>query len=395
MFLLILRNLRYRRLRSYLTVLGIVIGSTLILSLLFLGDGLKRAVAAQLTQFGSDLIYVFPGKENNPFLGMFAGQTLRDKDVEIIKDVPGVELALIMNTATVKASAGGEEKSILLHGSPWRETKIVFTQSQGFSFSDGNFPEKDSANEVMIGGRVAQGRFGRNLSVGDELVIRGKKFFITGVLNMVGEPTTDSTVYTSLERFRLITGQRTGVNSLSVKVARGYEIDEVAVDMRAVLKKQKGIEDFVVLTSETAGRLIGDILSLMQIVISGIAAVALVVGGIGIMNTMYTSVLERTRDVGVLKALGATSKRILTMFLFESAAMGAIGGSLGLIIGGGLAKLVEYGVHKAGYALLQVEIQPMIVVGVFVFTSFVGMIFGIWPAWRAARLKPTEALRYE
>lgn len=395
MFLLIIRNLRYRHIRSYLTILGIVIGVTLILSLFLLGDGLKRAVAAQLAQFGEDLIYIFPGKEENSFVGMFSGQTLRDKDVEIIKSVPGVELALIMNTDTVTASFKGEEKSSLLHGSPWRETKILFTASQGFRFQSGDWPVKDTANEIVLGARTASSRFKEKIKTGDTLVIRGRRFEVKGVLAEIGEPTTDAMIYASLNRFRIIIDRPTGVNSLAVKVGRGYDIDSVAVQIKSELKKQKGIEDFVVLTSEKAGRLIGDILGIVQIVVLSIAGVALFVGGVGIMNTMYTSVLERTREIGVFKSLGATSRWILLMFLVESGIMGALGGILGVLFGAGFVKFVEILVKRAGFVFMQIDLSPTMIAGVAMFAFIFGAFCGTLPAWQASRLKPTEALRYE
>lgn len=395
MFLLILRNLRYRRLRSYLTVLGVVIGAALILSLFFLGEGMKRAIAGQLQQFGSDLIYIFPGKEDNPLVGMFSGQTLRDKDVEIVNEVPGVAAAMAMNTATIKASFQGEEKSILLHGSPWRETNLLFTSSQGLRFAAGGWPTKDHLPEIVLGHHAAQGRFQSSIQLGDTMIVRGRRFEVKGVLQEVGDPASDAMVYMSLDRFRVVTGRRTGVNSAAVKVGLGYAPEEVAAEIKASLRRQKGIDNFVVLTAEKASNVIGGILSIVQIVVSAIAAVALLVGGVGILNSMYTAVLERTREVGVMKALGATARKILSLFLLESAVLGAVGGVLGVLLGGGAAQVAAFIMQRSGLVLMEVEFKPMIIIFVLAFASCLGALFGAWPAWRAARLKPTEALRYE
>lgn len=395
MFLLIARNFRHRRLRSWLTILGIVIATTLILELNFLGDGMRRAVEVQMRNFGGDILLIFPGKEDNPFAGMAGQAEIRDRDVRAIGEVDGVRFVVPMQTSTVRMDSRGDERAVLLHGSPWRETRKVFEESRGFGLAEGAWPESDEAAEVILGSELAAARFDRPVRTGDILNIGGRRFTVAGVFKRTGDSNDDSMAYVSLERWRRITGDTTGVRGVIAKLGSGADASAVAQDVKERLLEEKGVEDFVVLTPEKALRIIGDVLGVIRLVLGGIAAISLLVGGVGIMNTMFTSVLERTREIGVLKALGATDRRVLSLFLVESGMLGAVGGLLGVALSAGIAKAAEAAARSRGFVFLDVAIDPTMVAAALAVTFILGMAFGAFPAWQAARLKPTDALRYE
>ncbi|MBI4457711.1 ABC transporter permease [Candidatus Uhrbacteria bacterium] len=393
---LVFRNFQYRRRRTALTVLGISLGSTLIVSFLLLGQGLETAVAERMRSFGSDLIFVFPGKENNPFAGMFGGSELRDKDVDALKSVEGIRIVLPMQTRTLKAALDGEEKAILIHGSPWMETEILYRESQGFGIAEGYWPTREDAKEVVAGSTAAAWRFRRPLTVSDELVIRGRRYRVAGIFKPTGDAANDAMIYFSQREFRRLTGDTTGVRAIILKVGTGYDLNAVADSAKATLSRQRGIGDFAILTPDKALRLVGNVLDTVRIVLGGLAAVALLVGGVGVMNTMFTAVLERTREIGIMKALGAAESKILTMFLLEAGLYGATGGVIGSLASLAIAKVAEAASGATGgLALLSVEIDPLVILGSLSFTFVLGALFGVVPAWQAARLLPTEALRYE
>jgi putative ABC transport system permease protein len=389
------RNFLYRKKRTFLTVLGILIGTTLILTLVLLGEGMERAVSSQLQAFGGDLVFVMPGREDNPVFGLLAGGELRDKDLRVIKDLRGVELAFGSRIKNFRVEYEGEERVVNVSGSPWEETRIVFGRFQGFEIAEGEWPARDDLNQMVLGDLVARERFRNEVRPGDELVIGGKRFAVAGTFRSLGNSDDDSRIYMSLDRFRSLTGERTGVSYIIAKAEEGLEPERLAEDIRFELGRQKGVGDFIVFTSENASQIVGSVLGIIQLVLSVFAAVAVVVGGIGIMNTMFTSVLERTREIGVMKALGSTDGGILSLFLTEAGLLGAIGGLLGVAVSFGFAKGIELAAAARNFTLLEIEFDPLIVAGTLLFAFAIGAFFGAVPAWRASRLQPTEALRYE
>jgi putative ABC transport system permease protein len=390
----LLANIRFRRRRMALTILGIVVGTTLIMSLLLVSDGLERAVTGQLRSFGSDLIVVFPGKEENPFIGLAGNLRLRDKDVDAVARVEGVRFAVAMNSRSMQVESEGEEKAVLVHGSAWEPTRHIFEESKGLGLAEGAWPDDDRTASAVLGSDLAARRFDWPIAVGDELVIRGRTFAVAGILKPTGSSEDDGLLYVSMQRFRALTGE-TGANSILAKIEVGADAEEVAERIRRALERQKGIEDFVVLTPANALRIVVGVLGVVRFILGSIAAVALVVGGVNIMNTMFTAVLERTREIGVLKALGGTDRAVLVLFLAEAGAFGAIGGSLGAALAYGIGELVEAAAEAKGYPFLQVSLDPLVLFGVLALTFVLGAFFGAVPAWQAARLKPTDALRYE
>ncbi|OGF21297.1 hypothetical protein A2316_02055 [Candidatus Falkowbacteria bacterium RIFOXYB2_FULL_38_15] len=392
-FKLSLKNLRHRKLRSWLTVLGVVIGVSLIVSLLFLGEGLKSSIMSQLKMFGTDLIFIFPGEESNPFLGMLSGLELENKDVEIIKDIPGVDLVLPMNTKTTKVKFGGEEKSINLSGSPWYETKAIYGESQGFSMENGSWPVKDNSSEVVFGSIVSKERFKKIIVSGDEVIIGNQKMRVTGVLKATGDQGADTMIYASADNFRKITGKRGGAEQVIVKTKPDYDVDLIAEDIKYELKKQRGGDEFAVLTLLKTAAIVGDVLGIVEIILASIAIVALLVGGVGIMNTMFTAIMERTREIGVMKAIGGSYGKIMKLFLIESGVVGLIGGGIGLFLGIFFAKTAEFIAASKGFQYLDVSINIITIILILLFTFTFGMLAGFLPAHQAAKLNPSEALR--
>jgi ABC-type antimicrobial peptide transport system permease subunit len=392
-FRLSVKNLRYRKLRSWLTVLGVVIGVSLIVSLLFLGEGLKSSIMSQLRMFGTDLIFIFPGEESNPFLGMLSGLELEDKDVKIIKNIPGVDLVLPMNTKAVKVKFDGEEKSVNLAGNPWYETKEIYGKSQGFFMQSGDWPTKDNASELVLGSIISKDRFKKTIETGDELIIGARKMRVRGVLKATGDQGTDTMIYVSMENFGKITGKKSGAEQVVVKTKPAYDVDLVAENIKYELKKQRGGDEFAILTLEKTAAIVGDVLGIVEIILASIAIVALLVGGIGIMNTMFTAILERTREIGVMKAIGGSYTKIVKLFLIESGLVGLIGGVIGLVLGIFFAKGVELIAKINNFQFLDVSINISAIILILLFAFVFGMIAGFLPAHRAAKLNPAEALR--
>ncbi len=397
-FYIAVRNLKSRTLRSWLTIFGIVIGVFLVMSLLSLSEGIKTAVLKELRMMGGDIIMVYPG-ESIMDTFMMSGLKLSESDIEAIKKAEGVERVIPEDWTGEVIRFAGETKTAFIYGIPFGEAKDVLISKMGWKTQEGDFPSAGK-RELLIGAAVAKDVL-KNVKVGDRVYISGQPFEVKGVLRSLGNQQDDSMVGMDMEIFQEITGRRKGSPFLLVVKKPGFDEEEVAENIKEKLnetrKRQRGqdLPPYSVITSQKAMDMVGSIMAIIQVGIFAIAGFAILVGAIGIMNTMYTSVRERTKEIGIMKAIGAKTSDISSIFLIESGIMGLIGGIGGTILGIGSAKLIEIGFSSnAAFALTAYVSLPLIFFGLF-FTFLVGCLSGYFPARRAAKLKPIDALHYE
>ena len=381
--------------RSWLTILGIVIGIMLVVIILALSSGIKSTIAGALQTFGSDLIIIFPGKENNPIVGFLAGQKFKEKNLSDLEKINGVKFAVPMGIGNLNIEYRGEVKSTMVHAANWKKYVEVLESSQGIKLEKGRWPENDAVSETVLGHLVAKTLFKKEVSAGDEVIIKSKRFKVVGILSEIGEQMLDNVIFISLDMLGNLTDSR-GASSALVKAAPGADINLVAEQVKFQLSKQEVVRDFSVLTADKADRLIDNVLSIFESVLMIIALVSLVVGAVGIMNTMYTSVLEKTRQIGVMKAIGASDETILSLFLIESGFLGLMGGVLGILLGVFSAYLIGEIVANLGIRGLFTfaSIDFLGLTAVLAITFIVGVLSGLLPARQAAVMEPAEALKY-
>lgn len=399
-FKMAVRNLKMRSLRSWLTIFGIIMGVFLIMSLLSLSEGIKMTVEKQLMSLGGNMIIVMPGDESNPMASMmYGGDKLEKGDLAMIEKSDGVDTVVPFDYRGVNVRFKDYNKSLAIEGLPIETGLDALRLMQGWSLAEGEWP-KTGKKEIVVGSRFREDVFDEKVKIGDEFNIKGKKIIVTGILNSLGAKDDDAAIFMDIELFYDITGEKRGTARMAmVTVAEGANPNVVAEKIKDSLKrsqkKQFGSDDlnYAVITAEKIKGIAGDVLGVIELAVLAFASIAIIVGGIGITNTMYTAVRERTREIGIMKAVGAPNSAILSIFLFEAGIIGLVGGFAGTALGLLAAWSVElYGqVHPMFY--FRASFSPWIVLFGLTFSFVVGCAAGILPARRAAKLRPIEALR--
>jgi len=401
-FLFSFNNLRRRGLRSWLTMLGIFIGIAAVVSLISLGQGLQVAIEEQFEQIGSDKVIIQPRGRIGPPGSETSGNILTLDDLEVVRDVRGVKNVVAILTKTAKIEFNDEITFRFISSIPEEgKPREVFEGTQAFEILQGrNLKNKDKF-KVVVGYNYAFGNiFDKPVKLRDRLIIQDQEFKIIGILEKVGNPFDDGSVIINEEVMRDLYSIQEENSAIFVQVEKDSDLDNVVASIEDELRKfrneDEGKETFEVQTPEQLLGAIATVFSIVTAVLAGIAAISLLVGGIGIANTMYTSVLERTREIGIMKAVGAKNSDILTIFLIESGLLGLVGGLIGIAIGIGIGESVEYiAAQTIGTPLLRATFSMPLILGALVFSFVIGSISGFLPARKAAKLRPVEALRYE
>jgi putative ABC transport system permease protein len=392
-----IKNLRSRKMRTWLTMLGIFIGIAAVISLTSLGQGLQEAFNEQFEQMGTDKIIISPG---GSFFGIGGGAELTKDDMEVVKKNKDVEGVTEFIYKIAKVEFKDEVKYTWVMGLPLGENKKIVEDTQGFEIEKGRDLEKGDKYKAVITYLINKGDFfEKEVGLRDKIIIENQEFRVVGSLERIGNPQDDSSVLVPLETARELFDEPDKVDMILVQVQKGTEPDKVAEEIKEDLRDFRGVEegeeDFSIQTYQDLIDTFNSILNVVQLVVYGIAAISLIVGGIGIMNTMYTSVLERTNEIGVMKAIGAKNSDVMWIFLIESGLLGLAGGIIGIFIGMGFSKMVELIAVQSGTTLLKAYFSWLWVMIAMVFSFSVGIISGLLPARQASKMKPVDALRYE
>jgi len=387
----------HRPTRSWLTILGILIGIAAVVSLISLGQGLQDAINKQFEALGTDKVIIMQGSgQFGAAAGMIGNERLDDHDISVIERAKGVEKAIGMVTTFAKISDGNEIKYGPLIAFPLDKFKL--SDFPSVKIAEGRDPKTNDNFKAVIGYGLAHGDiFKKGVKVGDTLMIADTEFEVIATLEKMGNRADDSHIYISLDSAKAILPDP-GYSMIYAVVKNGFSTDDVAGYLKDRMRRDRnekvGKEDFTVTTSAQLSALVGNIIGVVQAIVIGIASISLVVGGVGIMNTMYTSVMERTREIGVMKAIGAKNSDILLIFLIESGLIGLTGGIIGVLLGVGFGSLVGMFTQQGGMSF-GVSFPPWLTLGALAFSFIVGSLSGALPALQAARMKPADALRYE
>jgi len=396
--LLALRSIRRNLLRSFLTILGIVIGVSAVITMVTLGNGATLAVQNQISSLGTNLLQVRPGQRMGPGSGGASAPAFKEADAEAIATQIGGIAA-----AAPEARAG---TTLVANGRNWSSSTIGSTNAwlitgnwklaQGREFSEDEL--RAGSAVCLIGETVRRELFGVRPALGEQLRVKQISCEVVGVLSSKGQGSfgndQDDVVLVPIKTLqRRITGH-TRVNTLLVSMMDGSDSNRVKASLTQLLRERRKLADsdednFNVLDTKQLADTLSGTTKVMTTLLGAVAAVSLLVGGIGIMNIMLVSVTERTREIGLRLAIGALEREVLLQFLIEAVVLASLGGLVGIVLATGaslaLASLMEVPyLFNPGVNLLS-----------FLFSAGIGVLFGYFPARRAARMDPIEALRHE
>jgi putative ABC transport system permease protein len=398
-FTIAIKSMKKRKLRSFLTLVGIIISISVIFMLISISLGLDAAIKEQFKALGTDKLFILPkGQLGAP--GSGGAVMLTKDDVSVIEKVSGVKKVSYFLAQSVKVSYQDQNRYVYAIGLE-KEGIGLFMESGLQKIDEGKAIKSGDQFKVNIGSAYKYDNVFKNpIKTGNKININDVPFTVKGIMQSVGNPQDDKQIYLVEEDFRNLFNVSERVDQIIVQADSGVAIGDLATKIEKKLISSRGVtkktEDFSIQTPEELLASFTIILNILTGFLIGVAAISLFVGGIGIMNTMYTSVLERIKEIGVMKAIGARNSNILLIFTIESGVIGLIGGAVGILVGYGIAKFIEYiALVQLKTSYLQAATPWYLILGSLVFSFLVGAVSGLWPSWRASRIKPVDALRYE
>ncbi len=389
--------------RSLLTCLGIIFGIAAVIAVLAIGKGASAMMVAEISQMGNNLLMVFPEHRQAGAVhqGLGGGQNMTAEDVTAIKQ----ELSHLIQYASPQVNASCQ---LMYQNKNW-STRVQgvstdFPDIKNWTMKDGRFfsdqEERRASRVCVIGTSVAANLFGDEDPVGKTMRIKNMAFKVVGVLaskgaNNWGDDQDDTVMapYTTVSR--VLQGSAfKSINMMNLSLYDMDELEEAKSEISVLLRQRHKLADYQDDDFETRDtteimNTIGSVTGLMTVLLTVVAAISLLVGGIGIMNIMLVSVTERIKEIGLRMAIGATPFMILSQFLLESMVLATVGGIIGVAVGVGIAQLIGAVKHWP------IVIEASSAVFSFGFSAFVGMFFGFYPAYRASKLNPIDCLRYE
>lgn len=394
---LALRSILRNKLRSFLTMLGVVIGVGAVIAMVTVGQGSQQQVAQSVSSLGSDLLVLRPGARGfgPPQPGMNRPFTLRDSDA--LEDLPEARLVAPVTNASARVVYGSSNHQTQVTGSNENWVGVSgWKMALGRNMTAAE--ARGGAAFCILGEGVRQRLFGAGDPLGEQIRVKQISCQVIGVLEAKGAGAfgmdQDDLV---LMPARLVQRRLNGndeISAIQIGLAPGFTTAEGIEAVSGMMRDRRRIalgaaEDFNVTDMREIAQMLSSITAVLSGMLSSVAAVSLLVGGIGIMNIMLVSVTERTREIGIRLAIGATSGQVLTQFLVEAVVLSLMGGVIGVAVGLGLAFVA--GIFMA----IPFVPDPLVILMAFAFSAFVGVVFGWFPALRAARMDPIEALRHQ
>ena len=393
-------NLLHRKLRSWLTIISILIGITSIFALVSFGQGLSSYVDRVSNEAGRDKLLFQSSRSQAP--GVDDAFFLKKEEINFLRKVNGIKEVAATYIKAVELEFHKQKKYVFGFGIKSNEEYELVEEAFTLKLDQGRRLKHGDKFDVVLGYnyQVPEKIFKKPVGLRDKIKINGNDFEIVGFYKSVGNPQDDSNIFMTDDAFETL--YPATINKFQFSIARSEkatatkELAEFAQDkLRKFKGLKKGEEDFSIRTFQQAVETFTNILNVINAVLVLIALISLLVAGVNIMNTMYTAVLERTQEIGIMKAVGARNADIMLIFLIESGLLGLIGGASGVLFGYVVARIGGNIAVSYGYSILQPVFSWQLIVGCLGFAFLIGSLAGLLPARQASKLRPVDALRYE
>jgi putative ABC transport system permease protein len=394
-------NLTRRKLRSWLTMIGIFIGIAAVVALIGLGEGLRSAISSQFDMLSPDIITIQAGG-----LAAFGppGSTVSTPlSNDLVKELEKISDAEYVISRSISSGYAkfNDRIAIGMAGSmPNGDKRAIVEDMVGIEAEFGRLLKDGDQYKIVVGNNFMKDDiFGKPVQVGNRIMIQDKYFEVVGIAKKLGNFMLDGVVLMNEDVQKELFNEGDDVSLIVVKARKNVNMELLKESIEKVMRKERdvkvGKEDFSVELAINTLETLNSTLFAVQLFVYIIASISLIVGGIGITNTMYTSVLEKTKDIGVMKAIGAKNRDIFVLFLLESGLLGMAGGLIGIIVGVAMAKGMAFiGSMQLGSDLIRADISFALAFGSLAFSFIIGCVAGITPAIRAAKMHPVDALRF-
>ena len=395
-----LHNMKKRATRSFLTILSVLIGITAITSLISFGQGISSYVEDFSQQMGNDKIIIQPRGAGFGGPQLNSNVRLDESDLDAARDVHGVEEATGVYVLSAEIESEDQKKYSYLFGSDFKDHADLITEVYALDIVDGQELSGNEKNKAVLGYnyQLKNKIFDKPLKLRDKVLVNGHPFKIAGFYEEIGNPIDDANIYLTGTAVEELFGAD-NYQFILVRSASGTSAPDLAKvieeELRGHRNQKKGHEDFFVQTFEQVIESFNAILSGITGAVILIALISVIVAAVNTMNTMYAAILERTKEIGVFKAIGSRNTDILFIFVFESGLLSLIGGIVGVILGFIISHYAGQLIAQAGYAIFKPIFTWQLVIGSLIFSFIIGIIAGFLPAYRASQLRPIDALRYE
>ncbi|MDD3264152.1 MAG: ABC transporter permease [Candidatus Nanoarchaeia archaeon] len=396
-----LKNILKRKTRSWLTILGIVIGIAAIVALLGIGGGLRNAIVGEFESVGVNRLIILSSDANllsgPPMLSEsgYDENYLNQDWFDVIKRAEGVEMVGGFFGSIALIEGKDDFISVTVNGIPKEQRNQESIEDSGVKLLSGRFLTSNDKNAIMINNKVAENT---EKKINNKIEIMGKSFKVVGIYESSGFGGQTNVIYMPIESvYEMLNAKPKEISSIFVKYNTDYQsdfvIEEINRELRRYLKQKEGEESFQIQSYEEFLKILDSVLSVINYILVGIAMISTLVAAIGIMNSLFTSVMERRREIGIMKSIGARNSSILSMFVIESILFSVVGGIVGIGFGILLAKLVEnIAFQVLQTRLIVVSIQPSVYIFSLIFSIIVGVLSGFLPAKKASKMNPVDSL---